>query len=70
MKIICELVSRETNFHITSVELPMPMTGFGANIDNPFPASDLAAVVIFEDRADVTYRVAQAHGDLGTWEAA
>lgn len=61
MKILCELISRETRKRITSTELEADH--FGATLNNPFPASDLATAVFNAKSAVVTYQVSKAWGE-------
>lgn len=61
MKILCELISRETRKRITSTELEAEC--FGAALNNPFPSSDLDTAVFNGKSAIVTYRVAKAWGE-------
>ena len=61
MKITCELKSRETGKRITSTEIEAD--DFGANMNNPFPASVVDSVYFNSKSAIVTYRVARAGGE-------
>lgn len=61
MKILCELISRETRKRITSTEIEA--NNFGATLNNPFPCSDLASAVFNGKSAIVTYQVAKAWGE-------
>jgi hypothetical protein len=62
MKILCELLSRETSKRITSTEIEKSY--FCASLDNPFPASDLMTASFNAKSAIVTYLVAQAWGEV------
>lgn len=61
MKILCELISRETRKRITSTEFEAD--SFGATLNNPFPASDLATAAFNGKSAIVTYQVSKAWGE-------
>lgn len=66
MKVICELLSRETFEVITSIELrseACDLGAFGLVASNPFPASDLYTTLLFEDEAHVAYKVKPVMGE-------
>jgi hypothetical protein len=61
MKILCELLSRETHTRLTSTEIEADR--FGLSLDNPFPASEIMTASFNEKSAIVTYQVAKAWGE-------
>lgn len=63
MQIICKLISREGWYElVTSHE--MERASFGANLDNPFPCSELYSVVASDGSPlTVTYQVEKVFGE-------